>query len=143
MPATGNAFVVRDTNQGGAALIVKADGDLFVNSATNTTGGAGYVNAVNNAVRYFDDEKDALACQDLAYAMAGAWNKVLEYQAPKLEALGVMKNGFISYRNATALSLGAIGELRLVVDHLCKKFGLDYEQLRKELRGLAPDAIEA
>lgn len=141
MPPTGNVFVVRNTQQGGAALIVKADGDLFVNSASNITGGAGYVNAVNNAVRYYDDEQDAVACQDLAYAMAGAWDKVLEYQKPELERLGVMKNGFISYRNATALTLGAIGELRLVVDHICKKFGLDYEDLRKELRD--PKAIEA
>lgn len=138
MPATGNAFVVRNTQQGGAAFIVKADGDLFVNSSVNTTGGAGYVNGpATNAVRYFDDEKDAVACQDLAYAMAGAWDKVMAYQRPELERLGVMKNGFLSYKRATALQLGAIGELHLVVSHLCKKFGLDYEELRKELRGLA------
>jgi hypothetical protein len=113
---TGNVGVIR--NNAVTIAIFKGDGDLVIDGTQSS----------------FDDEQDAIACQDLAYAMAGEWDKVLRYHAPELERIGVMTNGFVSTKKFWALSLGAIGELHHMVSFLLNKSGTDYETLRRQIR---------
>lgn len=122
----GNLFAIQQDHS--TVLLVKYNGDIVILASTNPYG-SGNVN-----VRYFDDEKDAAACQDLAYAMEGGWDRVVEYTERKLEEMGILQNGFLSYKRALALQLGAIGELHQVVGHLAKMLGLEYEDIRKLVR---------
>jgi hypothetical protein len=122
----GNLFALRQNNT--TVCLVKYNGDICIYASTNPFG-SGNVN-----VRYFDEEKDAAACQDLAYAMEGGWDRVVEYNAEKLDKMGILQNGFLSYKRALALQLGAIGELHQIVGHLAKMLGLEYEDIRKLVR---------
>ena len=125
--ANGNLFTVRRWyNSGGGAdwevaFIIKGDGDIYYDGADQ---GA------------FDAEQDALACRDAAYTIAGEFDKVLAYNREELERIGVMQNGFISNRKMTKLNLFGLAEVYAVVEKLCEKFGLSYEDIRKEIRGL-------
>lgn len=115
--ATGNVLAVH--NEATCVGIIKGDGDFL--SATNTFGA-------------LDTEQDAVACQDLAYAMSGEFDKIMRYHASELERIGVLKNGFISLKKFQALTLGAVGELYGMVSYLLEKSGMDYETLRRQLR---------
>jgi len=99
--------------------ILKGNGDQYITGA--------YAN--------YDSESDALACQDLAYELSGLTDKVIQYNRKKLEKIGVMKNGFIHLNNMLGLQLGAIGEVFQIVEILCDKMGLSYEELRQMIRG--------
>jgi len=76
-------------------LIVKGNGDIYISGA--------YAN--------YDNESDAMACQDMAYELSGLTDKILTYNRKKLESIGVMENGFIHLNNMVGLQLGAIGEV--------------------------------
>ncbi len=122
--ASGNMFIV--SNRATNALIVKGNGALHVNVST----GAGNVGV-------FDGEQDALACQDIAYAIGGQYKKIMHYATPRLEKLGIMTNGFIHTQALWAMQLGAIGELYGVLNYLLSKQGMDYEAIRQEIRAQA------
>lgn len=116
--ASDNAFSL--TTSGIASFTVKGDHSFLLNTTLT-----------QNA---YDDEQDAVACQDLAYVMAGRYEKVMAYAAPKLERLGIMSNGFMHTQKLWALQLGAIGELYGVLSVALDKLGLDYETVRRQVR---------
>lgn len=116
--ATGNLFAIQ--NFGTTRLVLKGDGTLHL---TNTT------------LVALDDYEDALACRDAAYAQVNP-KMVVKYDLKKLQQMGVMAGNFINYQGMQALVLGGIGELYHVLDYLLKKLGMDYDAIRREVRGL-------
>jgi hypothetical protein len=112
-------------NASTTVMILKGDGMLYVSA---DAGGTDYY------VGIWDEEQDALACRDLAYGLGGRWDKVLSYQAPALEKMGIMQNGLLSVQASTALTLSGVSEVYQVLDRLCRRFGLTYEALRQEVR---------
>jgi hypothetical protein len=127
LAANDNLFILSEWGAG-AQIIVKGDGRLYVNT---TAAGAGFY------VGLFDDEQDAVACRDLPYVIASKGKQALKYDAERFKQLGILDNGFLCMQNASMLTLGAIGELYHIVDIICKKMGLTYEELRQSVRGPA------
>jgi hypothetical protein len=69
------------------------------------------------------------------YALANDPKKVLTYNRDRLQKIGVMsEGGFVNWQGLSGLMLGGIGELYHVVDWLLRRQGLDYEQVRQEIR---------
>ncbi len=126
---TENIFVIRNSTV--AELILKGSGALHINAIN---GGADPNQA---EIGIFDDEQDAVACQDIAYVMGRRFDKVIHYAEPRLEELGIMENGFMCIQRLWAMQLGAIGELYGVLSHLLSKQGLSYEAIRQEVRAQA------
>jgi hypothetical protein len=113
---TDNIFAI--VNGTLAKFIVKGNGDLYVKGA--------YAN--------FDTEEDALACQDLAYHISGLASSVIKHNAAYFERIGVLSNGFLCFNNLVGLQLGAIGELYLCIESLCRQLGITYTDLRASVR---------
>lgn len=102
-----------------AKHIFKGDGDIYTDTGV---------------IGSFDDYKDAMACQDMAHVMSRKYDNIMEYNEKKFEKLGIMEGGFVSHKRLNSLMLCGIGELYQVLDRLCKRFGLTYEELRQEVR---------
>jgi len=100
--ADGNVMALITRRGGGAKTVAiwDVDGDYYY----------------EGALVPYDDENDALAAWDLSHVLAGQWNKIIEYGADKLEAMGVIgpadENGerMVSNKRMNALQLGAIGQ---------------------------------
>jgi len=123
--AADNIFMV--SNLTTSEFVVKGDGTTYVQ--TNGTGGA---------VSTFDDQQDALACHDLAYAMAGRWNDVWAYGAERLQKMGVMDGTFLNLQNGLAMGLSGVSEMFQVLDWVLRnKLGLSYEEIRQQVRATA------
>jgi hypothetical protein len=101
--ANGNVLTIR-TRRGGSLVttaIFDEDGDFY------------YDGTLTN----YDDEDDALAAWDLSHVLSGAWEQIVEYNAARLEKMGIIgpldRRGkrMVSNKRMSALLLGAVGQL--------------------------------
>jgi hypothetical protein len=113
---TENIFSIKNNNSN--KFILKGNGDCLVTGSFDN----------------YDNESDALACQDMAYVLSGKYNQVIQYNRDNLEKIGVMSNGYIHVNNLIGLMLGAIGESYKIIDVLCGKLGLNYAEIRTIVR---------
>lgn len=124
---TANLMVWRDLLV--TEMILKNNGLLYVNTSGPF---GGYVGT-------FDTERDALACRDAAYAMAGKWDQTLAYKRMDLERMGVMEGGFLCVQRMTAMTLSGVSEVYQVLDFvLTKMLGTSYEEIRELVRKQQP-----
>jgi len=118
---SGIAGLFSIQNHNSCQFLLLGDGTVYANASFNT----------------FDDYEDALACRDAMYAMSNNPARVIAYNQERLQEMGVMRGGMVSFQGVTGLLLGGVGELYQILEFALKKLGLDYHSIRREIRGLA------
>lgn len=112
------AVMINNTN---TTHIFKGDGDIYTDT-DQTAGLAG---------TYADAEDDILLAEAARYKLGHKkWStKIMEKSGKRLEELGIIQEGMMSYKGIQALNLGSIGQLWNMIRHMSKELGYTETQL--------------
>lgn len=108
--SNANMFVIM--NRGTTSHIFKGNGDIYTDT--------GYLGS-------YDKEEDLILAETVRHIFDG--KEVLAKYKNRLEALGILQNGFMSHQKMMSLNLGAVGQLFNIICGLAKKLGLSKNEL--------------